>query len=182
MIRIMSADAFARLLPLCGPARAFPRGTLLFACGDRVRRLHLVESGEVRLQRDATGGARLVLQRARAGAVLAEASLRAARYHCDAEAATDARVRSVPLARALAALGEDRALADAWATALALELQATRARAALLRLRGVAERLDAWLALTGGPVPPRGERLALADEIGVTPAALYRELARRRAR
>lgn len=59
-------------------------------------------------------------------------------------------------------------------------VHATRARAALLRLRGVAARPDAWLALTDAGLPPRGELRGLADEIGVTPEALYRELARRR--
>lgn len=75
---------------------------------------------------------------------------------------------------------DEPALARAWCAMLAHELQATRARAALLGLRGVAERLDAWLVLTNGGLPPKGERRGLADELGVTPEALYRELAKRR--
>jgi hypothetical protein len=43
----------------------------------------------------------------------------------------------------------------------------------------VAARLDAWLTLKR--LPPKGEWGALADDIGVTREALYRELARRRA-
>jgi hypothetical protein len=47
-------------------------------------------------------------------------------------------------------------------------------------LKTVAERLDAWLALHDDGLPPKGQRLRVASEIGVTPEALYRELARRR--
>jgi len=144
-----------------------------------VRRLHVVESGELCLQRDTADGASLVLQRIAAGRILAEASVHASRYHCDAIATRDSRVRSVPIATARRAL-EEPALSQAWCAMLAHELQGTRARAALLRLRGVAVRLDAWLALTEVGLPPRGELRGLADEIGVTPEALYRELARRR--
>jgi hypothetical protein len=44
----------------------------------------------------------------------------------------------------------------------------------------VAERLDAWLGAEGG-LPDRGRWQELAEELGVTREALYRELARRRA-
>ncbi|WP_291828294.1 hypothetical protein [Bosea sp. (in: a-proteobacteria)] len=63
---------------------------------------------------------------------------------------------------------------------LAREVQTARLRAELLALRTVAERLDAWLDLDGGGIPPRGERLRLAAEFGVSPGALYREINRRR--
>lgn len=44
-------------------------------------------------------------------------------------------------------------------------------------MRTVWERLDGWLALHG-ELPPRGGWIEIAREIGVTPEALYRELAR----
>jgi hypothetical protein len=46
----------------------------------------------------------------------------------------------------------------------------------------VADRLDAWLAAGEGKLPAKGEGRGLAAEIGISPEALYRELARRRAR
>ena len=61
-------------------------------------------------------------------------------------------------------------------------IQAARQRAEILALPRLADRLDAWLALGDGVLPPRGRRRELAAELGVTPEALYRELARRRAR
>ena len=63
------------------------------------------------------------------------------------------------------------------ATHLASEVQRARARAELLALRTVRERLEGWLAFHG-ELPARGRWIAVANEIGVTPEALYRELAR----
>ena len=76
-------------------------------------------------------------------------------------------------------LAVDPGFAEAWALHLAHELQATRLRTEILSLRTVAERLDAWMAWNGDGVPPRGTRRAIASEIGTSPEALYRELARR---
>jgi CRP-like cAMP-binding protein len=78
------------------------------------------------------------------------------------------------------ALENDPALARALAQYLALEVQSARARAEIVALKTVAARLDAWLALNNGPLPPKGRWCEVAEEIGVTPEALYRELARRR--
>ncbi|WP_394156045.1 hypothetical protein [Loktanella salsilacus] len=57
----------------------------------------------------------------------------------------------------------------------AKEVQIQRARIEILRLRRVSEKLDAWLILYGKP--PKGEWVRVADEIGVSHPALYRELA-----
>ena len=53
-----------------------------------------------------------------------------------------------------------------------------RLRSEILGMKTVAERLDSWLAFN--PLPPKGQWAATADNIGVSPEALYRELARRR--
>jgi hypothetical protein len=47
-------------------------------------------------------------------------------------------------------------------------------------LRTVAQRLDAWLAWNEDRLPGKGEWKAVAEEISVSPEALYRELAARR--
>ena len=63
---------------------------------------------------------------------------------------------------------------------LAGEVHRTRMRAEILSLKSVATRLGAWMALNGDALPPKGRQHLVASEMGVTPEALYRELARRR--
>jgi CRP/FNR family transcriptional regulator, dissimilatory nitrate respiration regulator len=144
------------------------------------RRLTLVEAGAITLSRPLPHGAPLVLQHARPGAILAEASIFAECYHCEAAAIENAVVRAVPLAHLKAALLAQPDLASAWIRYLAQEVQRTRGHTELLSLKTVAARVDAWIALADGSLPPRGRWRQLAAEIGVTPEALYRELARRR--
>jgi CRP-like cAMP-binding protein len=183
MIAIMSnaigsetlADLFAG-----GRLRTFAAGERLFARGDPVVALHFVVAGEARLVRHRPDGGRLVLQRAGPGAVLAEASLFATSYHCDGEAATPLTTRALPVAEARARLATRPELALAWAARLAHEVQRARQRAEILALPRLAERLEAWLALADGCLPPRGRWRELAAELGVTPEALYRRLARLR--
>jgi CRP-like cAMP-binding protein len=70
--------------------------------------------------------------------------------------------------------------ARAWARHLAQEVQRARAQAEILSLKTVAERVDAWITLNDDALPPKGYWHQVASEIGITPEALYRELARRR--
>jgi CRP-like cAMP-binding protein len=95
-------------------------------------------------------------------------------------AAEESAVRAVPVAKARAALEADPTLAFALMRHLAGEVHRTRARAEILSLKSVALRIDGWMALNGGVLPPKGRWHQVASEIGVTPEALYRELARRR--
>jgi hypothetical protein len=44
----------------------------------------------------------------------------------------------------------------------------------------VAERLDAWIAWNDGNSPEKGEWKLVANQIGVSPEALYREIGKRR--
>jgi len=111
-----------------GPARPF-------SAGDPVRSLFLVAAGEIRLIRMLPHGSELTLQRARAGAVLAEASLFASRYHCDATAGENSVLHVVPVQRTKAALREDSALANALARHLAQELRRTRTKPKYCRSR-----------------------------------------------
>jgi len=159
----------------------FAEGQYLFHRDDPVRNMHFIQSGHVFLLRRKSNGSAVILQRASAGSVLAEASLFMASYHCDAivqSAATVAVVgRDVVQQRFL----QDPAFAKTWADHLAREIRRTRRRAEILSLRTVAERLDAWLD-DGVDLPAKGQWRDIAEEIGTTPEALYRELSRRRTR
>lgn len=159
--------------------RQLAAGDYLFHRDDEVRSLFLVERGLVELCRHVADGKPAILQRAGSGAVLAEASAYSRLYHCDAVAAADSALLEIPRDRFLRAIDADAALARTWTEHLARQAQAARQRAETLTLKTVALRLDAWLAFQGGNLPPRGGRGALAREIGVSPEALYREIARR---
>jgi CRP-like cAMP-binding protein len=181
MIAIMLTALSDRLSQLPSSARTFAPGEALFRQGDPVEVLHFVRSGEAHLVRLTPDGQELILQRAQAGDLLAEASAWSDCYHCGAVAFA-APVRTLAIARGplRAALASDAALAEAFARHLASAMQRTRLRAEILTLRTVAERLDAWLAAGSGALPVRGEGARVAAEIGVSPEALYREIARRR--
>ena len=125
-------------------------------------------------------GARLILQTAGPGDILAEASAYSETYHCDAVAVEEAEVSALPRARFLSALAENSTLAEAWAARLARGMQAARLRAEIRTLPRLADRLTAWLD-AGNALPARGRWQDVAAELGVTREALYRELARRRA-
>lgn len=161
------------------PLKTLKQGEALFRREDVVQSMFLVQSGSIALERPMADGASLTLHVATTGKALAEASLFAKTYHCDAIARMDAQVAYVSRAAFRAAL---KTLPDAALSLIetyAKEVQTQRARIEILRLRRVSEKLDAWLDLYGEP--PKGEWVRVADEIGVSQPALYRELARRKA-
>jgi CRP-like cAMP-binding protein len=180
MIAIMSKFLFERFLELAEREQSLPAASILFRMDDPVMSLFLVTAGELRLVRALPGGFQLTLQRAGSASILAEASLFADRYHCDALAAEKSSVRAVAITKARAALEGDPALSFALLRHLAGEVHRTRTRAEILSLKSVAARVDAWMACNGGLLPSKGRWHRLASEIGVTPEAIYRELARRR--
>ena len=158
------------------PERSVPAGVPLFRRGDPVRSLFFVRQGRIALHRALADGGGLTLYVAGAGDVVALASLFAKTTHCDAVCETDARVAVRPAQTIRDKLGASpaaSALADA-----AREVQALRARVEVLRLLRLSDRLDAYLDLHGPPGP--GGWIRVADWIGVSAPALYRELARRR--
>jgi CRP-like cAMP-binding protein len=180
MIAIMSDSLFERFLKLADREQRLAVGSALFRFGDPVLSLFLVTAGELRLVRALPHGSQLTLQRAGCASILAEASLFADRYHCDVLAAEESAVRAVPVAKARSALESDPALASLLIRHLAGEVHRTRMRAEILSLKSVAAKLSAWMALNSDALPPKGRQHLVASEMGVTPEALYRELARRR--
>lgn len=175
----MSGSLVTQLLALQEHEYRLEAGEHLFREADPVRRMFVVVEGGIKLARVNQGGGELVLQRAGAGALVAEASFFSERYHCSAQALLPSRLAAVSLQR-LHALDESATLMQRFARHLAGELQRTRMLAEILTLGTVRQRLDAWLAAGDGKLPPKGMWLTLAAEIAVTPEALYRELARRR--
>lgn len=157
-------------------------GESLFLTGDEVAFMHRVRAGRIALNRTTPQGTVLLLQTARPGDVLAEASAYSARYHCDATALESCTVEAVSKADFARTLASDRDLAAAWEHRLAHAVQEARMKSEIRTLRTVSERLDAWLSANDGALPPKGRWHELASELGVSREALYRELARRNPR
>lgn len=181
MIAIMFAAHVARLVQLADRDLSLADGQRVFSVDEPVRCFYVVREGSVLMLRRQATGAALVLQRVEAGGLVAEASVFAARYHCEATAAGDTVLARIPKARVVALQADDPGWLHDFAAHLASEVQRARARAELLSLKKVGDRLDAWFSLHGGKMPGRGEWVRWATELGVSPEALYRELARRRA-
>jgi len=156
-------------------------GTVLFRNDTSVTEMYFVVNGQIHLCRHTVHGKQMVLQRATSGMVVAEASAYSSRYHCDAIAATNCIVRMLAKAQFLSAMASDPVLAATWAATLAHGVQAARFRAEFRSLPKVADRLDAWLG-EGNQLPQKGHWQDVANELGITREALYRELARRRPR
>lgn len=111
--------------------------------------------------------------------VVAEASAYSDSYHCDAIAATNCTVRALPKPVFLSEMASSPDLAATWAATLARSVQAARFRSEFRSLPKVADRLNAWLG-EGNHLPEKGHWQDVANELGITREALYRELARRR--
>lgn len=154
-------------------------GGVLFRSAAPVSEMFLVNLGQIHLCRHTVHGAKMVLQRAMPGMVVAEASAYSGSYHCDAMAATDCIVLAAPKPVFLSALASDPDLAANWAATLARGVQAARFISEIRSLPKVADRLEAWLG-EGNSLPQKGHWQDVANELGITREALYRELARRR--
>lgn len=177
MIKIMSATLFA--LFDSAPVTTLAPGQMLFLTGQTISQMFWVVEGQLQLRRHTPQGDALVLQNAKAHAILAEASAYSSHYHCDAVAVSASKVASIAKASFLQAVDAQPALARAWASQLARSVQAARVRAEIRSLPTVSARLQAWLD-EGNTLPEKGHWQALAAEISVTREALYRELAKRR--
>ncbi len=180
MIEIMPHDFLTAISHLPHRVRQFAEGVQLFERDDPVRSLFGVLSGEVHLLRRHIDGTGVILQRAAGGAILAEASLAFEVYHCAAVTVAPSRLAVFERAAVRDLVESDRGVASALTAHLAREVRNARMKVEILSLKKVADRLDAWLVWHDGVFPARGDWRQVAEEIGVSAEALYRELARRR--
>lgn len=155
------------------------KGETVFRAGEPVHRMYLLMDGGVDLVRHTETGLRMTLHHVTPGQVLAEASAYSPRYHCDGTAPRTAQLCAIAADLFHTRLAEDPKLARVWAARLAHALQGARMNAEIRSLKTVSERLDVWLS-GQRPLPPKGQWQNLADSLGVSREALYRELAKRR--
>ena len=179
MISIMFAEIERHFQDIPSREFHFDSGHYLFHRGDSVNVIHVIQKGAVHLARYQMDGSAVILQRSQSGSILAEASLYSDTYHCDAVALSPTRTFAFTKIDLKTHLMKNAKFGDAWARHLAKELQKTRMQAEILSLRTVAERLDAWIAWRDGDFPRKGEWKIIASQIGVSPEAFYREIAKR---
>jgi CRP/FNR family transcriptional regulator, dissimilatory nitrate respiration regulator len=149
----------------------------LFLAGKVPQWMFFVTSGEVSLERMGIQGAPVVLQRTRMGFV-SEASLRVARYHCDAVAIAETSVIKLPVREVRAVLDEDPGFAARWIGMLNGEVMRLRLHCERLSMKSVKDRVLHLIQTEGkdGHYPVPSGLKTLAGELGVTHEALYRTI------
>ena len=167
----------AQIHELCVGAY-YKKNERLFLTGHIPEWMFFVVSGEVTLERTGHQGEAVVLQRTRLGFV-SEASLKVAKYHCDALAIVDTIVIKVPAKELAAALDCDPALASRWINMLNSEVRRLRLHCERLSMKSVKHRLLHLIQTEGdkGYYPVPSGLKTLAGELAVTHEALYRSIA-----
>lgn len=172
----MATDWLPLLKGIRATRRELAAGEVLFRAGEVAGALFLVEGGGLRLTRGATP-----LHRAGPGTLVGEAALFTECHAADAVAIAPSRIAAYPKTAILLHLKAHPDLALAFAACLARNLDATRARFELVRLKTARERVLAFLAQAGateGMITLDRPLTLVAAEIGLTHEALYRTLAR----
>ena len=174
-------DWLSAAVPGAAKERTLKAGQTLFRRGDRTSGLYEIVKGQVRLVRVSPGGREAVLHVAVAGDTMAEASLFAATYLCDAIATTDAVVRLYPKAAVLAELDRNPKAARKFAAVLARQVMTLRTRLEQRNIRAARDRVSHYLTVSndvdGRMVVLPGTLKDVASELGLTHEALYRTLA-----
>ena len=162
--------------------RAIARESALFRRDEEVDRMNRIESGRIRLERRTFDGRLLILHVSGPGELVAEGSLFADRYHCDATAIEDSVVSQCARKDLLRAMAETPAVGIHFGRLVARQLQTVRLRLELRNVRSAEERILLYLAASADPDSRRLELTCplqdVAAEIGLTREALYRALSR----
>jgi len=155
-------------------------GDHLFRIGDRITRLYFVLSGSLTMVRTLETGQEVVVQRAGAGELFAEASLFAERYHCDAICETDVDCAAYDKQVLLAALARPE-VSLAILKVYSRSIRDLRSQIELRNIKRADDRVLAYLSLLPANESDwREPGLAWKDigrTLGLTHEAIYRALA-----
>ncbi len=173
MIAIMSDDPFDHIPATALRPFAVDAGQPLFRRDDRPTALYRVDAGRVALHRVTEDGQRVTIAQIGPGETLAEASLFADTYHCDAIAMTETRGVAVDRVVLRQRLRSDPDFAEALVRRLALQVRTERQRAEIMSIRSARDRTFAALACFG----QSGTITAFAASIGLSQEACSRALA-----
>ena len=153
----------------------------VFRQGQSVRWLYRITHGRLRLSRVLARGSEIVLARVSDCEILAEASVFAAHYHCDAFAESRSLLQRYPMRDIHALLNCHPGAAVAYSAHLATQIMELRAMIEMRAIRRADDRLLTWLRFRSQGTPPsfdgHGLWPSVAKEIGLTGESLYRALA-----
>ena len=152
---------------------SFPESRLVFQQGATPYELFFVTEGAVILERHTEAGQKVVLHRATAGDLIAEASLFSDSYHCDCMAQANTGLATLNKSAVLKCMAEDTTFAMLLLKRLARQVQRYRRQLELRSVFPASDRvmagiLDGWL---------NGTVLAFANDLGLSHEATYRALA-----
>lgn len=155
------------------------KGEWVFRYGDAVNAVYRVLKGEICLTRFSPEGSEIVLHRAREGDFLAEASLFASYYHCDAVCTRAGRYLRLPADAMRQCLASAPDFAMGWIATLSGCLRKQRASQERLNLKSLRMRVIHYLVDQGkaGRVELDQPVIRWAAELGASHEALYRTLA-----
>ena len=160
--------------------RRLAAGAWLFRRGDPTFGIFHVAAGRLRMQRVTPDGESVTLHVARAGELLAEASLFAERYQCDVLADVDSEVWLYPKSELTQRLKSDPESLWTFAAGLARGLHGLRLRYELKQIRSAPQRVLQLLRLNcddAGIYRTSGMLKDMAAELGLSHEACYRALA-----
>ncbi|OAN50348.1 protein kinase [Paramagnetospirillum marisnigri] len=170
----MAADWKPLLAGITSQHLDLAAGKRLFKAGAEARSLFHVEQGSITLSRHG-----VVLHRVEAGALVAETSLFAPRYDCDAVAESDCHLEEFPKAAVLLHLSAHPQIALAFTAFLARQARLARGLLEVIRLKGARERTMAYLTVKGAAdavITLDRPLMEVASRIGLTHEAFYRTL------
>lgn len=169
-----------RRLAQLGREQSLAKGSTLFHQGDEAVAIYCLTEGRIRLDRHLEDGRVATVAVVRGPGLLAEASLFSDHYRCSAAAETECVLWRVGKSIVAARLETDPAFALDLIRLLASEVRELRTRLELRNVRPASERLLRYLEIHAGHRGAHDDRplAALADELGLSPEALYRIVAR----
>jgi CRP-like cAMP-binding protein len=168
----------AKYFLIGGATKSYMKGSILFVSGDHIQKIFYLIQGSVQLIAIRPDGYRQVIERYKADDFIAPHSLFGERYFFTAEAHTYIETIEYPT-KSFRKTVQSEGGRTFWAEVLHGHLFRSLKRVEMLAYPTVSEKLDAWIKLFGGP-PSRGEYTSVANELGVSREALYRELGKRR--
>lgn len=154
--------------------RFFKAGEALFLQGNATKGLFYLRAGAVDLTRETSSGHNIVIHRAYAGEMFAEASLFTGQYHCTAIATRDAEIIECRRDVIKNLLQNDLDFTRAVVSKFATQIQESRRRIELLSIRSADERILS--AINSGLLVDDISKLA--DLLGLAQETVYRALKR----